>query len=434
MTEKPTPRARRTQQQQQQPGEHAPREHHSHHTREKEARSRRNGWIAFGGLTVFLLVLVLVVLKQNSDAAAKEKKIADDSAALVAEIRKLDLGKEDDARTALKRIAESADKELTSDAALSVKQSGDAAKNTLHRVESQKAVQAVMDEVAAALAGTGPALDAEGLKALQKKRASVEAKAHEAGKEWADKWAASHKSLDQGAATMLVTRARSEITAGHPVAAIALFDKAEEELASLLETAKKGKDTEVVNACTKQNQEIVKESDTLAVATFTADAIAKAPARSLTDATSVPLWKPARDSALKFNVTPQALELEQAAGGKGGMISLVEKEPWRNFRLSFDASVEKGSAVLLFRVREHADRKQCASITLGEGQDVAPTVGSPIHVEIDMIGSTMTIRSGADHAEKTVDARGKSRRGVLSIMVAADSKLSLANLAVRNLD
>jgi len=40
----------------------------------------------------------------------------------------------------------------------------------------------------------------------------------------------------------------------------------------------------------------------------------------------VPLWKPARDSALKFNVTPQALELEQAAGGKGGMISLVEGE------------------------------------------------------------------------------------------------------------
>ena len=411
------------------PEERRERLHHRHEVH--EARTMHRGWAVVGSLAVICAVLVFMVIRRNSEAKAEAQAIVEASESFVAELGKLDTEVESDAKKILQRIEEVAGQAWTPSARDTITDRMDRASSTVTRSASRRAVEEALAEVDAAFATSGTGTDIEQLSLLRRKLTALNGRAHEAGAETTAKLDAARDRIEQGAAQILTSRARAEVAAGNTAEAFTLFEQAAEELTELAERADKASNTAIVAACATHLAALLDESDALARATFTPEVIAATAPRNLLDASDAANWKVAKGREFRFEITGDEMLLAQDANAKDGMLSFLPGEPWHDLVMEFDATVEKGSATLLFRVQDRADRKNCPFFVLGGEPGVKTTPGTPIHIEVELIGTTLTIRTQPDGAELKANVRDKGRKGAFTLLVARGTEMKLSRLRVR---
>ena len=218
---------------------------------------------------------------------------------------------------------------------------------------------------------------------------------------------------------------------GEARAALAAFAKAEDEFTSLLDEAYTKRNQEAIAFVTPKFQSIIEESDKLAVATFTADYIAKVEARDILKTVEPSKW--GQDGLKGFRIengTLQAIGLDPGSK-KDGVFSVGDLEKWRDFELEFDFTLVKGEAQFYFRLGKQIQSAEGFMANSGAEDWKA---GESYTCKATFIGSNMKLEfsdnANQEPRESLLDWR-RSRKGAFGVVVPQGSEIKITKMRLR---
>jgi hypothetical protein len=218
---------------------------------------------------------------------------------------------------------------------------------------------------------------------------------------------------------------------GEARAALAAFAKAEDEFTALLDEAYTKRNQEAIAYVTPKFQSIIEESDKLAVATFTADYIAKIEARDILRTVEASKW--GQDGLKGFRIdngTLQAIGLDPGSK-KDGVFSVGDLEKWRDFELEFDFTLVKGEAQFYFRLGKQIQSAEGFQANSGAEDWKA---GESYTCKATLVGSNMKLEfsdnANQEPRESLLDWR-RSRKGAFGVVVPQGSEIKITKMRLR---
>ena len=218
---------------------------------------------------------------------------------------------------------------------------------------------------------------------------------------------------------------------GEARAALMAFAKAEDEFTTLLDEAYTKRNQEAIAFVTPKYQSVIDESDKLAVATFTADYIAKIDARDILKTVEPAKW--GQDGLKGFRIengTLQAIGLDPGSK-KDGVFSVGDLEKWRDFELEFDFTLVKGEAQFYFRLGKQISAAEGFQANSGTEDWKA---GESYTCKATLIGSTMKLEfsdnANQEPRESQLDWR-RSRKGAFGVVVPQGSEIKITKMRLR---
>lgn len=392
------------------------------------------GWIVCGVLALAALGTWLTVQgKKAAERAAVEaaKKEVEDFAA---KMKSFDITKLDQANAAIALADEK--KKIWEESSVS----GDVgtivahAKTNLEMAKDRKETEdrlANAEQVIQNAANETPQIIAKTRRILS----DLENKQDVMGEEFKTRVAAAKSVIDKTYANRLRDEAKALAGKGPSEARAALtaYGAAEDEMQKLYEESMRRKNKEAETYYKALYQEVITESDTLATAVFTPEVIEKAPWKDLLAGDSKN-WVNAGMKGFRIDSgTLQAVGPEVGAN-QTGIMSIGDREQWRDFELDIEFTLVSGTAEFYFRLGRRTENA-------GELYKVAPgdtgiKLGEKFAAKVTFIGSKITIAwSSADITPWSNEAVRwqNTRKGAFGATLTDGSELRISRLRIREL-
>lgn len=397
------------------------------------------GLIAAGGLAVIVLIAVVVVKNKHDTEAAATLAYQNEVKNLYAELTALNLDDETQAKRLLQMAKDKEgrwrDHELSGQITMLVARAG----ASLETGKERRAVLGTFTQIEKALADPSQ-LSPETLKEMRRSLVEIESKITLGGDEYVKRYGEAVGTADKAYVTRLVDGAKEG--GANPRTALQQTQTAEDEIRKLLDTSITEKKAELQTFYTDIYKRAIEQSDQLAATLFTEKAIADLPWTDCLTGDQLKNWNPS--SVKGFSAVPEPALLRivgpDADAGRQAVISIGDREQWRNFVLDMEFIVEKGSFDLFMRLgrNPNANTVSLAFVTEGENQSIKPNTN--YHVTVRVIGSQLSLRWANDDdgdlskTPKDIPLTwAKTRKGAIGLLVPANTRIKITTFKVRDL-
>lgn len=234
---------------------------------------------------------------------------------------------------------------------------------------------------------------------------------------------------EQRRATQLLAEARANAARGPTRSALAAYAIAENEVTEFFFVAAYGTRVggEAIDAFTRIRNEVVAESDALALRVFTPDAIEATPWTDLVAGDMAGQWR--HDGFKSWQIKDGVIRAQTTSDGdQSPMMTIGDTERWRDFLFECDLRVPKGVAQIYFRSGDLRTRASTAMSVTGE-----PLESTAPHLyRVSMIGSSMTSAFNEERmADHVLIGTETSRRGAIGIELLPDSEAVISKMRIK---
>ncbi len=394
------------------------------------------------GLALIVGIVVFKVMgtkeEERAVIQAREQAVKD----LVAELNAYNVDKPSDAEKIVARAVEKESIWKNHEAATAIQTLMVRAKTN---IESNKEQQSVIDSFTsiekelAAPDGLAP----ERVKDLRRQLDELEVKVAQAGPEILARFSITRGTADKTYATRLLDDAKTFETANadNPRLSLLRYQTAEDEIKLLLDRSYRDKITELQEFYTPLYKQVILESDRLATEIFTdAAASDKLPWIDCLTGDQAALWNPSDAKGFSHKVENHQLLIQgpDADAGKMAVMSIGDREQWRNFAWEFEVVIEKGNLDVYFRLGKvpNLNTYKYAMSTAGEDRNLSP--GKTYRGRATILGSKFDIRYADEDIDtptpQTLDIGWTmSRKGAIGLVIPSGTTIKFTRFQVREL-
>jgi hypothetical protein len=406
--------------------------------RETEALRKRESrivWIGAGLALVMLLVaggVVWVVLGKRAKDEAIQQAHRDEVAAFYTTFMAIDITTEEGCTQAIAFADEKRSLWEPEDIAPEVQSRYAKAKTTLDLLVEKKSLLERLAQVEATL-GDPSAVPADQLLEIRRVIDDLEAKGSVIGTEALARLGTARGLADKAYATRLLEEARASAAAEGGRAALTKFARAEEEIYKILEKAARAK-AETQPFYQDLYQSAIKDSDALAASVFDEAAIEGTPWRDLLASTESANWLAPALQGFEHRLENGTLHLIGPApeAGARGIISIGDKEQWRDFVVDFEFTIQKGSFEMYFRLGPSLqDKTQWIEYGVDDSVKTPKNAGEKYSTTISVIGSTFVWTEEGLAAPEDQIHWSFRRKGAVGIVVPEGAEVIFTKMRIR---
>lgn len=395
------------------------------------------GWIAAGALLVVAGVVYFTVIgKRNAieKARADYVKSVND---FQDKVKTFDITKKADGEAALKYIEENKDLWMKTDIDGVKSLATRTQSSILANQERAKEIGELRDGLAGVKTAVADAANKkpEELAQLRRKVTDYEQKGDSVGPDFVAEVATLKTSLDRVYATRLHEEAKAAGSKGpsEARAALTLYAKNEDEITKLLDAASSRRKKEEQEFFAGHFKEMIAESDALAAVAFTPDVIEKTPWLDLLGGEQAKNWQSPGTKGFQVKDGVLHAVAEDPGANKTAVLSIGDREKWRDYAFECDFIVVKGTANFHFRLGNRVDRTTTQVVASTTGQDPLKA-GQSYSFAGSFIGSKLKVNytDGDRHQEEDVDWL-VVRKGAIGMSLPEGSELKITKLRIRPL-
>jgi hypothetical protein len=271
----------------------------------------------------------------------------------------------------------------------------------------------------------------EEMREIRRKLEELDLQKDKVGPEFAASVGQLRNSFGRVYATRLRDDAQS-FAAANPdkgLGALARYKDAEDEIYKLFESAYTARLEEARKYFEEQYRGIQAEGDALCASVFTPEMVERTPWKNLLTSDMTKDWVASSVEGFSWRIERETLRVEGPAKGSGkkGILSIGDREKWRDFVLEFEVTFESGEIELFVRLGAHADRR-AMSVSMAVGP--AFTAGAPYSCELTCIGNKFSLKIGDETLEPEIPWT-VSRKGSVGIVVDEETKVRFSKMRVR---
>jgi hypothetical protein len=287
--------------------------------------------------------------------------------------------------------------------------------------------------------GNREALTVGAIEELRRKLDDLGPKAMGVGPEFVARFGLARKTLDQ----VYLEKAREEpkaFAAANPDkgrVALGKYAHAEDVLRQLLEKAMRDQDKEMGSLAERLYKETIQESDALCARVFTRDAIEKTPWRDLLSGEGAQSWASSPLKGFSHRIDGGVLTITgpDPGVGKEGVLSIGDREQWRDFVLDMEFTLDQGEPTLFFRMpRDTRAVERSAQYPFVMGaKGIAP--GKSYTLSVSFVGSRLQEQiAGSEIAPTEEEVKwGLSRKGAVAFAIPEGTRMRITRMRIREL-
>jgi hypothetical protein len=425
-----------------------------HHEEHEEQRRRivaakegldpvtKYGMIGAGALAIIVAIAVFVIKgkkdEERQQFEAYERRVSE----IHKKLTDLDVNKLGDATQAIE-LAESTrkdwqDHEKGRDIDLLLVR----AKGKIEADKEQRATKDRFTEIEKKL-GDGASLTPEAVKDLRRQLEELEVKLSTIGPEMLARYQIARGSADRTYAQRLVDDAIafSAANAGeNQRLALQRFQTAEDELKALVDRAYNDKNKELQDFYSPLYKQAIEESDKLVSTLFTPMAIERIQPVDCLAGGKIGEWNPSQAKGFSHRIDKGTLQIvgPDADAGRNAVISIGDREQWRNFVLDVEFQVDAGNVEMYFRLGKNPNLNTPQYILKTTGDLAEIRTGRSYRARISIIGSKFIVKFADDQADppdtKDEDLTWvRSRKGAIGLLIPPGARLKFTKFLVREL-
>ncbi len=233
-------------------------------------------------------------------------------------------------------------------------------------------------------------------------------------------------------ATRLREDARSFAAANSDkgLGALARYKEAEDEIYRLFERARVARLEEAKKYFEEQYRGIQAENDALCATVFTPEMIERTPQKDLLANDMAKEWVASSVEGFSWRIERGTLRIEGPAKGVGkkGILSIGDREKWRDFVLDFEVTLESGEMELFVRLGQHADRR---AMSVGLAADPNFTAGAPYSCELTCIGNKFSLKVADQPPYEPEMPWTVSRKGSVGLVIDEETRVRFSRMKIR---
>ena len=411
------------------------------HVREEGAidKTTKIGLMVTGGVALIVLVVVIVVRGKKADERRAIEKVNAEVTALRDELRGVNIDDEVAVNAALKHAKEKESVWKDSDLAVDIQGLVTRTASGLEQGKERRQFLTQFDAIEGKLRGS-ESLTGDKLKEMRRELDEIEGKVSGIGADVAARYALARTSADKLYAQRVLdeTKEYSSSNADNPRLALVRAQVAEDEIKGLLDRTINEKNTELQAYYQPLYEQAVGESDRLATMLFTPAEIEKTAWIDCLSGAQVANWNPSDVKGFAHQIAGGVLQLvgPDADAGRTAVISIGDREQWRNFVADMEFTVERGGMELYFRLGRSANANTPGIFVKTEGENSSWEANRSYKVVASLIGSSYVVRF--DNApdkqaiQETLNWR-KTRKGGIGLFVPPGAKIKFTRFQVREL-
>ena len=419
--------------------EPAPRRGHVAGEPEVLDQSSKIGLMATGGLALIVLVVVVMVMRSHAADKEREDKYQADVKALVEKFKGYNVDNESQAKALVKEAAENEkmwrDHASARDITLMVSR----AKASLEAGQDRRESLKQFDEIETAL--TDPSkLTPEKLDEMRRRLTELEAKITIEGGDALTRYTKARATIDRTFAESLLASVTGVADTNNPRPGLTAAYKAEDELRKLLEEAKLAKNAELQTFYTEVYKNTLAASDKLATALLSTIKSDTLPVIDCLSGDQANNWNPSEAKGFTHEVKSGVLTIvgPNADAGRMAIMSIGDREQWRNLLLEFEFTLEQGSFDLYFRLGKSPNPNTIVYTIKGDGENPDVKLGRKYKATARLLGSQFIVRFDTEDLdtpqpeEKTVSWT-MLRKGAIGILIPPTTRLTFSSFKVREI-
>ncbi len=267
----------------------------------------------------------------------------------------------------------------------------------------------------------------------------LENKASIAGADFLGRVGAARSKADRVYAERLLDGAKTAAAVGGDAndrAAIAKYTTAEDEIQKLCDKAYRAKaeDKETYDFFQRQYRQVIEESDALVERVFTPEVIERMPWRDLLTDEEAKVWVASAVAGFEHRFDKGVLHIigPSAEGVGEGILSIGDREKWRDFVLEVEFTIAKAGHMLCFRLGAAVD-KYVETWPLSVEGDGALGAGTVYPAHATYIGSKSTLAIDNPDFEPNEANVGwtMNRKGAIGIVVPQGADLKFTRFRIK---
>jgi hypothetical protein len=411
------------------------------HHREPEGMLDQNakfGLMAAGGLAVVVLGVVVVVMRKHAEEKRVEEAYQNEVANLYTELTSLNI---EDETQAKQLIAKAKDKErrwVNHELAPKIQSLIARSAASLETGKERRETLGSFTEIENLLKDPA-ALSPDSINDLRRRLTELEAKISLGGEEFVKRYNDARTTADKSFVTRKLDAAREN--ASTPRTALVDSQAAEDEIRKVLDQAVMEKNKELQDFYADLYKKAIAQTDQLATALFTDKVIGELPWTDCLAGEQLKFWNASTAKGFSHDAQPASLRIvgPDPDAGKQAVISIGDREQWRNFVLEMEFVIEKGNLELFLRLGRAPNANTISYPLMTESDQRNLKAGKPYHVIMKVVGSQWSIRYENDDdldtpppKEETV-TWAKTRKGAVGFLVPPGARFRATSFKVREL-
>ncbi len=262
------------------------------------------------------------------------------------------------------------------------------------------------------------------------------------GAELVARFSLARAGVDKTYATRLLDEAQAfeEANRSSPRLALVRYQVVEDETKELLDRAHHERDQELQDFYAPLYQKAIEQSDRLVTAIFTADTGEDLPWVDCLSGEQVGFWNPSSAKGFSHRVENGVLQIigPDADAGRIAVISIGDREQWRNFVIDLEFTIERGDLEMYFRLGRTPSVNTISHSLKAEGEDADLIAGRKYQAKASLLGSRFVFR----YATEDIDTPSphdeqvswtKNRKGAIGLVVPPGARARFTRFRVREL-
>lgn len=280
------------------------------------------------------------------------------------------------------------------------------------------------------------------LKDMRRTLEELEAQIALGGAELVARSSLARAAVDRTYATRLLDEAQAfeEANRSSPRLALVRYQLVEDETKELLDRAHRDRNQELQDFYTPLYQKAIEQSDRLVTAVFTAEESEGLPWIDCLAGEQVGFWNPSSAKGFSHRIENGVLQIigPDADAGRIAVISIGDREQWRNFVVDLEFAIERGDLEMYFRLGRTPSVNTVSHSLKAEGEDADLIAGRKYQARASLLGSRFVFR----YATEDIDTPSphdeqvswiKNRKGAIGLVVPAGTRARFTRFRVREL-
>lgn len=404
-------------------------------------KSTKIGLLVTGGMALVVLIVVVVVMGKHADERAAFEAYETAFTELKQSLLALEVDVEADATRIVDLAEEKKDVWKDHPSAAEIQTRVMQAKTSLETGKERREVLARFTDIEQKLKNP-ESLTPEQVKDMRRRLDELEVKISLGGAELVARFAITYASADKVYATRLLEDAKSfeAASADNPRLALVRYQTAEDEVKNLVDRAYRDKNEELKSFFTPLYQSAIEASDRLVAAVYTGDASEKLSPTDCLSGEQATQWNASGTKGFSHRVENGVLQIigPDADAGKIAVISIGDREQWRNLVVDLEFTVEKGNVDMYFRLGRspNANTLMYALKTEGETRNLEP--GKTYRARASVLGSEFVFRFADEGIDTPATYKepatwAMSRKGAIGLLVYPGARVRFTRFQVREL-
>jgi len=284
----------------------------------------------------------------------------------------------------------------------------------------------------------GEALTGEKLKEIRRELDELEGKVSGAGADVAARFSLARTTADQQYAARLVEEVKASSSSENPRLVLVRAQVAEDEIKTLLDRSINGKNAELQAIYMPLYEQAVGETDRLATSIFSGGEADKLAWIDCLSGAQVANWNPSDVKGFSHRIEGGTLLLNgpDADAGRTAVISIGDREQWRNFMADMEFTIERGGFEIYYRLGRSANANTPGFIFRADGDKPNVQTERSYRVVATFLGSEYNLRfdnaPDIPNYQETLTWR-KTRKGGIGLFVPPGARIKFTRFQVREL-